>query len=75
MKIVNEFFIFLIRLYQIIFSFKKPCCRFYPTCSVYAIQAIRKYGASKGILLVIKRIMRCRPGIGKNKNFGYDPVP
>lgn len=45
-------------------------CRFYPTCSEYAIQAIEKYGALKGSILAIKRIFRCNPF----NEGGYDPV-
>ncbi|MBE7066989.1 MAG: membrane protein insertion efficiency factor YidD [Ruminococcaceae bacterium] len=49
---------------------KAPCCRFYPTCSVYAIQAIEKYGALKGGAMAIYRILRCNPFC----KGGYDPV-
>ena len=48
-----------------------PTCRFVPTCSEYAIQAITKHGPFKGTWLAIKRLLRCRPGGGS----GYDPVP
>ena len=48
-----------------------PKCRFAPTCSVYAIEALEKYGAFKGSYLSIWRILRCNP-FGKS---GYDPVP
>lgn len=48
-----------------------PCCRFRPTCSAYGKEAIQKYGAMKGTILTIKRIIRCRPGVPG----GYDPVP
>ena len=50
---------------------KPPTCRFVPTCSEYAIQAIKKYGPLKGTYLAIKRILRCHPWGGS----GYDPVP
>ncbi|MFT3994185.1 MAG: membrane protein insertion efficiency factor YidD [Dysgonomonas sp.] len=46
-------------------------CRYTPTCSEYAIQAIKKYGPFKGLILAIKRIGRCHPWGGH----GYDPVP
>ena len=49
-----------------------PCCRFYPTCSSYAYEAINKYGALKGGWLAFKRLMRCNPF---NKSDPYDPVP
>jgi len=48
----------------------RPCCRFVPTCSEYAVGAIEKYGAGKGLLLAIWRILRCNP-FSKG---GYDPV-
>ncbi|WP_150290519.1 membrane protein insertion efficiency factor YidD [Sphingobium estronivorans] len=48
-----------------------PSCRYAPSCSEYAIQAIRKYGAVKGSWLASKRLMRCHPWGGS----GYDPVP
>ena len=51
--------------------FFPPCCRFTPTCSQYAIEAIQKYGACKGSLLALKRILRCNPFC----KGGYDPVP
>jgi putative membrane protein insertion efficiency factor len=46
-------------------------CRFTPTCSEYAIQALKKHGPFKGSWLIVKRILRCHPWGGK----GYDPVP
>ncbi len=46
-------------------------CRFQPTCSAYAIEAIERFGAVKGVILAAQRIVRCRPGGGH----GYDPVP
>lgn len=68
MKKVLIFFIKLYRKY--ISPLKKPCCRFYPTCSVYAIDAIGKYGAVKGSFIATKRILRCNPFC----KGGYDPV-
>lgn len=47
------------------------CCRYRPTCSEYALQAIQKFGLCKGIILTIKRLSRCHPWGGK----GYDPIP
>lgn len=64
--------IVLVRFYQYCISpLKPPCCRFTPTCSAYALQALRKYGPIKGGWLAIKRILRCHPWGGS----GYDPVP
>lgn len=61
-----------IRLYQMYISPRHPAtCRFTPTCSAYAIEALEKYGFFKGGALAIKRILRCRPGCPG----GYDPVP
>lgn len=51
--------------------FTPPSCRFIPTCSEYARQAIVKYGPFKGSYLAVKRILRCNPWGGS----GYDPVP
>lgn len=49
----------------------RPCCRYYPTCSQYALEAYEKYGFFKGTLLTVWRILRCNP-FSKG---GYDPVP
>jgi putative membrane protein insertion efficiency factor len=71
-KFFKKFFVCVIRFYQVCISpLFPPCCRFYPTCSNYALQAIEKYGPVKGIYLSIKRILRCNP-FSKG---GYDPVP
>ncbi len=51
--------------------FTPPSCRFTPTCSQYALQALRKYGPLKGSWLALKRIARCHPWGGS----GYDPLP
>lgn len=69
---MKKLLIFLIRIYRKYISpHKPPSCRFYPTCSVYAIQAIEKYGAFKGTFMAIKRILKCHP----LHPGGYDPVP
>ncbi|MBQ6374955.1 MAG: membrane protein insertion efficiency factor YidD [Clostridia bacterium] len=49
----------------------RPCCRFIPTCSQYALEAVEKYGAIKGGYLALRRILRCHPF----HKGGYDPVP
>ena len=61
----------LIKLYQKIPGKFHNNCRFTPTCSNYAIEALEKYGTIKGIFLTIKRLLRCTPWGGS----GYDPVP
>ena len=48
-----------------------PACKYVPTCSEYAIEALKKHGPLKGSWLAVRRILRCRPGGGS----GYDPVP
>ena len=61
----------LLRLYQRHISpLKKPCCRFYPTCSQYAMDAITKKGALRGSFLALRRILKGHPG----HKGGYDPV-
>ena len=71
-KLINFIFILPIKIYQLVLSpLIRPSCRFNPTCSHYAIQAISKYGALKGLYLVLKRIIRCHPW-GES---GNDPVP
>ena len=62
----------LIKLYRKTLSkIKPPCCRFYPTCSTYGLDAIRRFGSVKGGYLTVKRICRCNPFSAG----GYDPVP
>ncbi|HWS28826.1 MAG TPA: membrane protein insertion efficiency factor YidD [Clostridia bacterium] len=62
----------LIRGYQAFVSPLLPAsCRYTPTCSVYATEAIEKYGLKKGLWLAVKRVLRCNP-FSKG---GYDPVP
>ena len=61
----------IIRFYRKNISpLKNPCCRYVPTCSQYAIEAVEKYGAFKGGLMAAWRILRCNP-LSKG---GYDPV-
>ncbi|WP_457755710.1 membrane protein insertion efficiency factor YidD [Thermodesulfatator indicus] len=62
----------VIKIYQLLLSpFLPQSCRFYPTCSHYAIEAISKFGVIKGLILACFRLMRCHP-LCKG---GYDPVP
>lgn len=60
-----------IKLYQKIPFITHKMCRYTPTCSYYALEAIEKYGTIRGVYLSIKRILRCNPWGG----YGYDPVP
>jgi uncharacterized protein len=68
---VKTLAILLIKFYKAAISpFLPPSCRFYPTCSQYASEALEKYGFLKGSKMAIKRILRCHPG----NPGGYDPV-
>ena len=70
---MKRLLLFLIRFYRRRISPRRPpCCRFIPTCSEYALQAIETYGAWKGGRLALKRILRCHPFY---KGDMYDPVP
>jgi putative membrane protein insertion efficiency factor len=62
----------LIKFYQYAISpYVPPACRFYPTCSSYAYEAVVKYGFLRGSFLAVKRLLRCHPFCAG----GYDPVP
>ncbi len=76
MNLVRKFFSYLIiglvRLYQYAISpLTIASCRYTPTCSSYAIQAVKKHGPAKGGWMALKRILRCNPWGGH----GHDPVP
>lgn len=72
LRLLNSFLIGLVLFYKNIISPYKPrSCRFYPTCSTYMLQALRKYGPLKGSYLGIKRILKCHPF----HEGGYDPLP
>ncbi len=70
---IKKTVIWLIGFYQKAISPYKggSCCRFTPTCSQYALEAVEKHGAFKGTWLAVKRLLRCNP-LFKG---GYDPVP
>lgn len=69
---MKKIFIGFIRGYQKLISpLFPPSCRYYPTCSNYAVQAIQKHGAIKGSIMGVARILRCHPFV----KGGYDPVP
>lgn len=71
-RLMKRILLGLIVFYQKAISPYKPsCCRYYPTCSTYAIEAIQKYGPLKGGYLALRRILRCHPWGGS----GYDPIP
>ena len=72
MRFLGWLLIMPIRFYQKYISpLTPPTCRFTPSCSQYAIEAIRKHGPFKGFALAVWRILRCNPWGGS----GYDPVP
>ena len=61
-----------LRVYQLLVSpLLPPSCRFFPSCSQYAIEAIERHGPVRGAALALRRLMRCHPWGGS----GYDPVP
>ena len=68
---MKKILISIIKMYQKIPGKWHNSCRFVPTCSNYAIEAINTYGSLKGSYLALKRILRCNPWGGS----GYDPVP
>jgi putative membrane protein insertion efficiency factor len=70
--VVARILIGLVRFYQLAVSpWMPPACRFTPSCSCYAIDALRAHGALRGAWLAVRRIGRCHPWGG----YGYDPVP
>lgn len=71
-ELIVKLMVLPVRFYQCCISpMLPPACRYYPTCSNYAIEALRKHGPLKGSWLALKRILRCNPWGGS----GYDPVP
>lgn len=69
-RLPRLFFVGVVRAYQLLISPHAPTtCRYTPTCSTYAIQAFREYGAIKGLILTVHRLARCHPWGGH----GYDP--
>ena len=73
---LKKIFLFIIILYQRLVSPYLPqSCRFQPTCSEYAKEAIEKYGIIKGVTLASKRLTKCHPIKLLGGSEGYDPVP
>lgn len=71
-KVIEFIFLLPVYFYRIFISpMTPPSCRYSPTCSAYAIEAVKKYGILKGGWLALKRILSCNPWGGS----GYDPVP
>ncbi len=71
-NLITKLLIIIIKFYKLALSPLLPsACRFYPTCSVYTIGALHRYGPVKGLFLSLKRILRCHPFC----EGGYDPVP
>ncbi|MDR0490915.1 MAG: membrane protein insertion efficiency factor YidD [Oscillospiraceae bacterium] len=69
---MNRALIALVRFYRRNVSpMSAPKCRFRPTCSAYALEALEKYGAAKGGLLALRRLLKCHPF----HKGGYDPLP
>jgi len=72
MKIIGSIAIAFVRVYQWCVSpWLGTCCRFSPSCSHYAVEAIETHGALKGVWLAARRVLRCHPFA----HAGYDPVP
>jgi putative membrane protein insertion efficiency factor len=70
--VLTQFLLLIVRAYQRFISpFTPAACRFYPSCSEYALQAVSRHGPWKGSRLVIARLLRCHP----LHRGGYDPVP
>jgi hypothetical protein len=69
---MTRILLFLVKAYQYLISpMLGPSCRYTPTCSEYAVQALKKYGALKGVWMSVKRVGRCHPW----HDGGYDPLP
>ena len=72
---MKRLFLWLIRFYRKNISpLSPPCCRFIPTCSQYALEAVEIHGVCKGGWLALKRLLKCQP-LHRQKSIEYDPVP
>jgi hypothetical protein len=71
-KVLTALMVMLVKIYSYVISPVLPnACRYTPTCSAYAMEALKKHGPFKGFVLSVKRIISCNPWGGH----GYDPVP
>ena len=72
---MKAFLLWMIRFYRSAISpLRPPSCRFIPTCSQYALEAVEKYGALKGGWLALRRLLKCHP-FHRQETIEYDPVP
>jgi uncharacterized protein len=72
-SLAQKFALFALRFYKTYLSILVGgSCRFEPTCSIYAYQAVERFGVARGSWLALKRLLRCQP---LSRKFGYDPVP
>jgi uncharacterized protein len=72
MSVIQQLLLLPIRAYRRFLSpLKPPCCRYHPTCSLYALEAIETHGIMGGSWLAVRRLLRCHPFAG----YGEDPVP
>lgn len=70
-KAFNQSLVLIVRLYRMLRSRRYPCCRYHPSCSQYAIDALRRHNFIKALFLIGWRLLRCNPW----SDGGYDPVP
>jgi uncharacterized protein len=71
-KILTACMILILKVYKVVISpLFPPSCRYYPSCSKYAAEALKKHGLIKGSYLSVRRVLRCNPFFPG----GYDPVP
>ncbi len=61
LKFLEKSTILLIKTYQLTRAWRLPCCRFYPSCSNYSLEAIEKHGIAQGLTLGIRRLLKCHP--------------
>lgn len=71
MSLAARALVVAVRGYQLIRAGRPPVCRFDPSCSQYALEAVEVHGAARGTVLALRRLGRCHPWGG----LGYDPVP